>query len=162
MMELSSLFRFCRLGWRNRWLLVEALYAMAVAAALVRLLPFRRAIRYFGEKSVCPDIIDAAEVRRIAWSIDRVSGLVPWRAVCIQQGIAAQWMLRRRHIDAILNYGIGEGPENELAAHVWISVAGVAIIGGEVAANFRTVATYPKAMPPPADDLPLQSCMAGN
>lgn len=55
-------------------------------------------------------------------------------------------MLRRRGIASQLHYGVGKGEQGELAAHVWISVAGETVLGGEVAHNFRCLATYPDGL----------------
>ncbi len=71
--------------------------------------------------------------------------LVPWRAVCFQQGLAVHSMLRRRGIGSILHYGIRRAPEGGMGAHVWVCVNGQPVIGGEEAPGFSCLATYPAA-----------------
>jgi len=78
----------------------------------------------------------------IVWAIEAVARRVPFRAYCIEQGLAAQRLLRRSGIDAVLHYG-ARHDDGELKAHVWVTVDGVAAIGGEQAPRFREVASYP-------------------
>ena len=83
-------------------------------------------------------------VRNACWSIEAAAAAVPWRAVCLQQGLALQWMLRRRGIDALLHYGLAKEQGRELAAHVWVAVGDNLVIGGDIASKFRCVATFPQ------------------
>jgi hypothetical protein len=52
-------------------------------------------------------------------------------------------MLRRRGLPSILHYGVGRGPESRLRAHVWVSLEGETLLGGEVAEQFACLATFP-------------------
>lgn len=56
---------------------------------------------------------------RIEGSFERMVACVPWRTVCLRKGLALQWMLRRRGIDARLHYGIGKDDVGALCAHLW-------------------------------------------
>jgi hypothetical protein len=77
-------------------------------------------------------------------AIETAARRLPWRVVCIQKGIAAQRMLRRRGLDAVLHYGIGNDRDRDrLDAHVWVSVDGAPVIGGEEARAFAPVAAFP-------------------
>src|SRR5687767_1530461 len=138
------LLRFARLSWRRQMLLVEALAAIIIASLAIRLLPFERSVR-LGSRAVSatdhpaePDILND-----IRWSVKAVAARVPWRAMCFQQGVALQWMLRRRGIDARLHYGVGKEGAGSLLAHVWVSAGGGIVIGGEDAPAVRAVAVYP-------------------
>jgi hypothetical protein len=64
--------------------------------------------------------------------------------LCIEQGLAAQRMLRRGGRDALLHYGARQNPASgRLEAHVWVSVDERTVIGGEEAPGFAAVAAYP-------------------
>jgi hypothetical protein len=52
-------------------------------------------------------------------------------------------MLRRRGIDARLHYGLANGEENALKAHVWVEALGEILVGGENAGEYVRVATFP-------------------
>ena len=68
---------------------------------------------------------------------------VPFRALCFEQGLALQRMLRRRGVDARLHYGIGKNEANRIEAHVWINVGDRVVIGEQGLGQFQTVAIFP-------------------
>jgi hypothetical protein len=68
---------------------------------------------------------------------------LPWRTVCFQQGVALHWMLRRRGVASRLHYGVRQDRENGLTAHVWVSIDGANVLGGENASDFSCLATFP-------------------
>jgi hypothetical protein len=68
---------------------------------------------------------------------------VPWRALCFQQGLAAQLMLRRRGIPSVLYYGAAQEDRTGLCAHVWVRDGEIDVIGGEIAHRFAILATFP-------------------
>ena len=139
-----SIERVREAGWREVFLVAEASAALALAAAVFHLLPFRRAIRFASGGSPGPGTVPRVEMlRRIERSIERAAPRVPWRTVCLQKGLALQWMLRRRGVDARLHYGIGKDDAGALCAHVWVSAGDTLLTGGEQAPQFRMVATYP-------------------
>lgn len=82
-------------------------------------------------------------VRRIRWAIGASAARVPWRALCFQQGLAAQLMLRRRGIPSVLYYGAAQDEGDGLSAHVWVRDGDVDVIGGEIAHRFTILATFP-------------------
>ena len=110
--------RFRRLDPSRRWLLVR-----------------------FG---AAPLGITPTDVDACIGAIQAAASRLPWRAVCIEQGLAAQRMLRQGGIEARLHYGIrNAGASAKLEAHVWVSVDGRTIIGGREAPDFAEVAVYP-------------------
>ena len=144
MPHLSSFNRLRRAGWRGVALISEAIVALAAAAATVQVLPFRRAIR-FGSVGL-RGMIEDPQIQmllRVERSVELASTWVPWRTVCLQKGLALQWMLRRRGVNARLHYGIGKDGAGALCAHVWVSAGGAMLIGSEQAPQFQTVAIYP-------------------
>lgn len=145
-MSAASLHRLARLGWANRFLLAEAVTLLAFASLAIRLLPFRRVVgAASGLGRNAPPAPEDARPRRIVWAVRAASRRMPWRTVCFQNGLAVHLMLRRRGIASLLHYGVAQGKEEGLRAHVWVSVAGRDVIGGEEAAGFACLATYPPA-----------------
>ena len=142
MAKASVITRWVRLSRRRRALLAEAVLAVAAASAAIRFRPFKRAISMgslpLTDQPPGGDITD--DVR---WAVETAGRNVPWRAMCIQQGLALQWMLRRRGVDARLHYGIAKDEGGELQAHVWVAAGGEVVIGGAEAPRFKCVATYP-------------------
>lgn len=136
--------RFIRLGWRRQMMLGEALGAITAASLAVRFQPFEQAVRAGALRLPDHSPPDCAfACGDVQWSVVAVATRVPWRAVCFQQGLALQWMLRRRGIEARLHYGVGKNDLGDLGAHVWVSVGQAIVIGGEEAPKFRAVAVYP-------------------
>jgi hypothetical protein len=132
--------RLHRLSPERRRLLARACLVLSAASAAVAILPFRRAIR-FGcvARSVGPRI----DVDDCVWAVEAAARRLPWRTLCIEQGLAVQRLLRRAGTDAVLHYGARHDPSSgKLEAHVWVSVDGQAIIGGEEASGFVPVASY--------------------
>lgn len=146
MSSLAIFRRFVALDRRDQLLSGEAMASLALMSAAVAILPFRRAIRLGAGVTAVGSADEAAVIRRIVWGVARVARVVPWRALCLQQGLAVQVMLRRRGVDAVLRYGVGNGPDGELAAHVWVTVGTTAVIGGDVVQAYREVACWPGAV----------------
>jgi hypothetical protein len=138
----SLISRWARLGRRRQALLIEALVAIAVASAAIRLRAFKRAIR-MGSLPLTDRPVQGGITEDVRWAVEAAARHVPWRAMCIQQGLALQWMLRRRGVDARLHYGIAKDEIGELQAHVWVAAGGAVVIGGAEAPRFKCVATFP-------------------
>jgi hypothetical protein len=138
--------KFWRLPWTDRLLLVEALLCLALAAAALALLPFRRIARWASlpaREPIPSDAERAATIARVRWAVIACAHRAPWRALCFEQGLAAQFMLRRRGVPAILYYGAARDDARGLAAHVWVKDGDSDVTGGEAAARFAVLATFP-------------------
>ena len=82
----------------------------------------------------------ATDIALLSRTVAAIAWRMPFRALCFEQGLTVQRMLRRRGIPARLHYGIAAG--DELKAHVWISVDGTIVHGGEVAPRYAEVAAW--------------------
>lgn len=140
---MRTLRRLSSLPARDLALLAESVAALAVAAAAIRLLPFRRLVERIEAAPIAASIC-AVEAERVAWAVAAAARRVPWRAVCFQQGLAGYWMLRRRGLAAMLHYGLGTRDAG-LAGHVWLSVDGRVLLGGEQVPDFQHVISFPRA-----------------
>ena len=130
-------------GWLGNLLLIEAIVALAVAAAAIRFLSFQRAVSFGAVPLGEPRENATALTEKLKWTVEAGARIVPFRTVCFQQGLALQRMARRRGVDARLHYAIGKDETDRLAAHVWVSAGGHALIGEQHDNIFMTVATYP-------------------
>lgn len=134
---------------QERALLVEALALLVLAAPLLRVVPFRiigqLASRPLPHRTPRPPLHDAALADLVGWAVDRAARRSPLRALCFERGIAAQWMLRRRGIDATLFYGAApraNGPR-PIDAHVWVRAAGMDVCGTPEPGRYAVLATFP-------------------
>jgi hypothetical protein len=125
---------------------VEAILWLAIARVAIAVLPFRH-IGFLAARPIhrprLPHQTRANKVQRVRWAIITTATRVPWRALCFQQGLAAQFMLRRRGIPSVLYYGAAQDEQSGLYAHVWVSDGDVDVIGGEIAHRFAILATFP-------------------
>jgi len=126
---------------------LAVLTALSLASIAVHLLPFhllaRTASWGAADKQVGRREIELS--REFARSISSISQRVPWRTVCLQKGLALQWLLRIRGVPSILHFGIGPGSD-QLSAHVWVSLGGTILIGEEEAGNHAQVAIFPASL----------------
>ena len=131
------------IGWRQGRLLAEAGLALAVASARLRLLPFKHIVS--GGDRPGRARVDPAELASLRWAVEAMARRVPWRALCFERALALRALLRRRGIASVLHYGISNDADSDgtLIAHVWLSVAGEVVIGGEAAARVARVASFP-------------------
>jgi hypothetical protein len=126
--------RAASLGCSGNLLLVEAIAALGAAAAAIRF----GAVPLGEPRANLTVLAD-----ELSWTVQAAARIAPFRTVCFQQGLALQRMVRRRGIDARLHYAIGKDESDRLAAHVWVSADGRALIGEQHDNVFMTVATYP-------------------
>lgn len=133
-----------RLGVRDASLLIEAGLVLTAASLASATLPFRRIVQWASaapDGTRCPHGPDI--VHRAGQAIEAWSRRLPLKTVCFQKGLALHWMLRRRGIGSRLHYGVDRHDDQGLRAHVWISVAGEIVMGGEVAGEFACLAVFP-------------------
>jgi hypothetical protein len=127
-------------------LLGEAIVLLALAWIAIAILPFRAvgwiACRFLNQHR-SPEETRNATIRRVRWAIRASAKRVPFRAVCFQQGLAAQIMLHRRGIDSTLYFGAAPDNARGLVAHVWVRDGNIDVIGGEEAPRFAVLAKYP-------------------
>lgn len=140
MTRTPPLLRLYRMEPARRRLLARAAIAVSAASAAVAMLPFRKVL---GFGSAPLGRRDGTAPDALVWAVEAAARRLPWRAMCIEKGLATQRMLRRRGIDARLHYGARHSATGKLEAHVWVSVDGETVIGGEEARDFREIAVFP-------------------
>jgi hypothetical protein len=138
--------KFWRLPWCDRLLLVDAIRWLAVARLAIAVMPFR----YVGRLAACPvrrqelpQQTRRIVVSRVRWAVAACARKGPGRAMCFEQGLAAQLMLRRRGVPSVLYYGAAPDHEHGLRAHVWVRDNNVDITGCEIASRYALLATFP-------------------
>jgi hypothetical protein len=149
MVASGPLARIRAISPAERRLLAEAVAVLAVASFSIALFPFRRvaALARLPEAPSPGQAEQQQRIRTIGWAVTAAARRVPWRAKCIEQGFAVQWMLRRRAVPSIIHYGVARR-DGELVAHVWVRSGSIDVIGCENAADFSEIAQFP---PPSAE-----------
>lgn len=117
---------------------------LVFASMLIAMLPFRRIAALSARGRQGPPA-SADEAALLARAVAAWGRRVPWRAVCFQQGLAAQLMLRRRGLAARLHYGARCDETNTLVAHVWVRSGEIDVIGCDRVERYGLLAVFPPA-----------------
>ncbi len=143
--NINRLRRLLRLPWRRKRLLVEAVFALALAWVVIHTLPYRRLARMFrqpvrrleiqGESRVC-------RIEEVRWAVDAATRGLPWRMVCFPRALAAWWMLRRRDVATALYCGAATTQGRGLHTHVWLQDGAYGVVGEKEAHGFTLLARY--------------------
>lgn len=146
----SAARRLLQLSWPDRLLFAEALLSLAVARLAVVVLPFRVLARHLGThmgESPRADDPAAEAPRRVAWAVAAASRRVPWRSMCLEQGLAAKAMLRRRGIPNTLYLGVARAldPADSVDAHAWVRAGTLHVTGGRDQSRYAVVSTFADA-----------------
>jgi Transglutaminase-like superfamily len=144
----SSLAKFFALPSQEQHEVAEATLYLA-AAQLLLLVPFRWLAPlcgrlHTGAGSTLPELSEAAHASAFAVrrALLRVTGRLPWHSSCLARALAAQMMLRRRHLPSVLQLGVRAGAGSELSAHAWLKCGEVNVVGDESAAEFTPIAAF--------------------
>ena len=120
---------------------LEAVLLLLLARLLVKYVPMRRWRHRLStaEEPVGPPPEGRRMGRKVARVVRRVAWHVPFRAVCLPQAMAAQWMLRRRGISSRLFFGARRRPKTApprdrpasgMDFHAWLTVGDACVLGG--------------------------------
>ena len=126
----------------DRALLLEAGLWLLVARIALRTLSFAR-IAGLASGNIATRPATDASAARIAWAVETAAARAPWAALCFERALAAHALLRRRGWASRLFYGARNGDSPGPAAHVWVRSGDKAVVGGEQAAGFAVLATFP-------------------
>ena len=123
----------------------EAWLLLGAMALALKVLPFERVMR--GKVPHRRGGLADGEIDRLVWAVDAARRRSWLRAKCIEGALALRAMLRRRGLASTLHYGIRNADGEDLEAHVWLSVGGAILIGGETSELFTEVATFDTSLP---------------
>ena len=121
-------------------LFVEAWLSLGLAAVQLERRPFEQVMRFRAPRH--PRAVPHRVTARLVWALAAARRRSWLRAKCIESALALRAMLRRRNVAATLHYGVRHASGEELQAHVWLSVEGEIVVGGETAALFTEVASF--------------------
>jgi len=135
--------KFFSLPLRRQRLLVEAAVCLGAARLALAFLPFPKIGKYLGQlRPPAPESVvagaDQAMAKEIGWAVTRAATVLPFRAVCLPQALAAWQMLHVRHVPSRLHFGAARSkePRKPLATHAWLDASGVPVTGYPVAHEF--------------------------
>jgi hypothetical protein len=114
---------------------------MLGAKAALTWVPVARVIGWKKRALQQERVADAATLKDVRHAVLVVARYSPVSLVCFPQCLAASEMLRRRGIASRLHYGVARDGD-KLVTHTWLEAGGEIVIGGEVAAEYSTLAVY--------------------
>lgn len=151
-MKRRILRRALALPAADRRLALEALLFLAISRVTLAMLPFRAAMRGLGLRhareevgagGTMPDRCPSADdVKAIGLALARASAVAPFRAVCLQQAVAAALMLRRRGRPAEVHFGLAKDESGRLIAHAWSRCRGTLVTGGRQMPDYTPVSHF--------------------
>ena len=85
--------------------------------------------------------------RRLACDVHRAAVVVPFKAVCIEQTIAARLMLRLRGVPATTYIGVHRDPAQRIDprgynSHAWLRIGDRVVIGGPDVSGYVPLAMF--------------------
>lgn len=120
----------------------ETRLALFTGWVLVFVLPFRVAVRLLEKGTPRPvEPQHVAAGRDIGRRIRRMAPRLPFRTTCLVRAVAGWLMLRRRGVPAIVRFGV-RMEAGQLAAHAWLMVHDVTVLGGEEAGGFTPIGDF--------------------
>ncbi len=140
---LGRLRKLFGLSWRQRFVLLEALFWLGVTGAAIHTQPFRRLTGLLKLKAAetaaegCPPA-----AQPVGWAIRVVSQRTPWLSTCLAQAVAGYIMLRRRRISSTLYLGVAMSPTESLQAHAWLRCGEKIITGQAGRERYKTIAWF--------------------
>ncbi len=139
------LLNFLRHCNSDKLLVFEALWYLLILKIQLRYSSFNALAKRYGlqmtHKESCGQDENIATLKSIRWAIWRVSRIIPWDSVCLDQALAAQRMLSRRKISGTLYLGVAKKENEELKAHAWVCL-GEHFITGQAGHEEFTVVSY--------------------
>ena len=107
-----------------------------------------RDLGVMGGNAPAADVRQIALAQEIGHMIQTVAKAMPFRALCLQQAIAARRMLDRRGIPATVHLGLsGAAPQPDaadvaMAAHAWVQTGQTVITGDEELEKYTVIASF--------------------
>lgn len=148
--------RFWQLPRLRQAVLLEATIQLLLAQIIIFAVPFRRLIGGLGdvqgESPVELPTDDRPRVYLVAWAIRAIVRRLPRPPKCLVQGVAAQWMLRRRLLASTLYLGVACEPSagsqaDSLQAHAWVRCGEIYVTGGAERHSFTIIAHFATQFP---------------
>ncbi|MYD86897.1 MAG: lasso peptide biosynthesis B2 protein, partial [Acidobacteria bacterium] len=141
---LSNLLAFVRLAPQTRRMAVEASLMLLAAWVVVAHVPMRRwrhRLETASDTARRPDAVltegALSTARGVSRIVRKVARRAPFRAVCLPQALAAQWMLRRRNVPTHVVFAARQGPESGIEFHAWLRAGGETVLGDQPGGNWQ-------------------------
>ena len=139
---------FWRVPLADKAGLILAWLLLGLAAAGLRLLPFRRLAPLLGKQLgavACVPLAtlpQEARARFVKRAIRRAARIMPLRSDCLPQALAGAVFCRLAGAPTTAHLGIKLGDERPMAAHAWLCSGRVAVTGGVSFDEFTALSCF--------------------
>lgn len=124
MPDITRAWRLSRLCFAEQLIVVESVFALAAAWLLVRIVPWPRiAGRLVTPARPRTPAAGGLLPERVTALIGAVSDVHLFPCACLEQALAAHWMLRRRGIVSTFMLGV-TSRDRTVDAHAWVEWQG--------------------------------------
>ena len=124
-----KLRRFGELNLADKWLLLRAVFWLAVARLRLVVTPFQKlATRLAAEPGGLKP--DSDLVNRVGFAVSTAAANVPWRSDCFPQTIAARSILKRHGYTSTVHLGVDRVGKDDLLGHAWLTCGDTVVTGG--------------------------------
>ena len=131
-MKIPPLRKFLSLPASERYILVRAFFLLIFIRLGLWLLPFRTLQRIM--ERLFPNPVTSyrhsPSPEKFSWAVISVSQYIPY-ATCLAQALTLQTLLSREGIHSDLGIGVARDDAALIAAHAWLEVDGLVVIGGQ-------------------------------
>ena|SRR5271165_1585267 len=131
--------KFLALPFGLQRLLLEACCFLLAARAALGMLSFARLMASLRWRSRSTSGTVQADIRGIRWAVEAAARHLPLSLTCLPQALAAAWMLQLRGHAPGLLYGVSAG----FAAHAWVELEGMPVVGHRATGGFTVLARFP-------------------
>lgn len=129
------------LTWTEHAAVVEAVVVLGAPRVAVPHLPFRLLARLVGLTPGDAEASDAAgRAAEVGLAVRRSAAYLPFETTCLMQALAGAAMLHRRHMRAVLQFGVANDDSmiDKLIAHAWLLAGARSSRGGRRCQSVRT------------------------
>jgi len=145
---MGKLRQLLALNGADRWLLLQAIFWLAIARLMLVLVPFRwLSGRLSGRGSQQPVAPAPELLRRIGWAVDVAARHVPWRADCFPQALTGRMLLQRRGHASTIHIGVVNEAGRGLSGHAWLTCGDVVVTGGADLHHYAVLHRIPAVEP---------------
>lgn len=149
-MNFRRINKFRRLSASDKMIFLETFVVLLLSKITVMVLPFRTVAARLGKLNASSrndlNEIEQAAAQRIRYAIFAVSANVPWSSVCMDQALAASYMLNRRQVPNTLFLGVRiDDSRKKLDAHAWVECNRKVVVGGQHSCQFKVIAFFSRA-----------------
>ena len=136
-----GIYKFLRLPFSEKRLILVAIYYLLFYSFLIYLIPFRLWVDRIGKKKETMDqnLLKDNEkvyVKKVKLSIFRANKILLELGKCFAISLALKTMLSKKRIDTTLFLGVRKANSESLVAHAWLKVGDLTLYGGSKSQHF--------------------------